>query len=93
MRLLLILAPVLVFAATIFLTLNHELVLTSDLLSVIYVFCILAIYGLVGVYLRYVWKNDALSEDRKVFWTLLLVSTNVVTQIFYWYRYLRNQKV
>ena len=93
MRLLLILAPVLAFATTIFLTLNHELVLTSGLLSVIYIFCILAIYGLVGIYLRYVWKNDALSENRKMLWAVLLVSTNVVTQLLYWYRHLRNQKV
>jgi len=87
----LLLGPIVSVAGTIAFTLNYEVTLASNLLISCYVFCILAMYGFIALYLRDVWKNDALSKERKVLWTVLLIYASVPIQIFYWFRHLKNQ--
>jgi hypothetical protein len=90
-RICLLLGPILAFGATLAFTLHYRITLASDLLTACYLFCILAMYGLVGLYLRHVWKNNALNTGRKVLWTVLLVYTSLLMQLIYWFRYLRRE--
>lgn len=41
-------------------------------------------------YLIHIWKNAAITRDEKIMWTVLMIMFAMVSQVIYWFRFLRK---
>ena len=41
-------------------------------------------------YLVHIWKNVAITRDQKVMWTVMTVMFTILSQVIYWFKFLRK---
>ena len=89
-RLLLLIVPVF---PVCYLLLHDILFGTSDSYysMTLFVLFIISLFVIV-YYFVHVWKNPKLSKDNKITWSLFLFLFSGITQVIYWFKYLRQIK-
>ncbi len=54
----------------------------------LHLFTIFEIFGLVAIYLFYLFKTDVVAQDKKALWAVVIFLGNMISMPIFWYLYI-----
>lgn len=62
------------------------------LIFILHFLTIILLLVLLFIYIKNVFKNDSISQDKKAFWAAVLFLGNMIAMPIYWYRYIWKEQ-